>query len=93
VACDAGTVRANGWRSGKAWLVQALVREDGLRRWRWRNCWAAQELGVPTLALLEKLVEEVRQDLRLGSGVGRTARELVSCPRQPKRVAVIQAEG
>lgn len=29
----------------EAWLVQALVRDDGCRRWRWRSCWVVTRAG------------------------------------------------
>jgi ParB-like chromosome segregation protein Spo0J len=47
------------------------------------------------LALLEKLVEEVRQDLRLGLVSARTARALVSLPagKQSRMLRLIRAEG
>ena len=65
----------------EAWIVQALVREDGLSQTE-----AAELLGrhkswvCRRLALLEKLVEEARQDLRLGLVSPTTARQLVQLP-------------
>jgi ParB/RepB/Spo0J family partition protein len=80
----------------EAWLVQALVREDGLSQAE-----VAQLLGrhkswvCRRLALLEKLVEEVRQDLRLGLVSARVARALVALPagKQSQVLRVIRAEG
>src|ERR1035437_6915774 len=79
----------------EAWLVQALVREDGLSQVEGaellggHKSWGGRRLG-----LLEKLVEEVRQDLRLGLVSARTARELVSLPtgNQSRVLRLIQAQ-
>ena len=65
----------------EAWIVQALVREDGLTQVE-----AGQLLGRHKswvnrrLALLEKLAEEAKEDLRLGLLSPTTARELVRLP-------------
>jgi ParB/RepB/Spo0J family partition protein len=80
----------------EAWLVQALVRDDGLSQVEVAELLGRHKSWVcRRLALLEKLVEEVRQDLRLGLVSARTARELVSLPagKQSRVVRVIQAEG
>jgi ParB/RepB/Spo0J family partition protein len=80
----------------EAWLVQALVREDGLSQVEVAELLGRHKSWVcRRLALLEKLVEEVRQDLRLGLVSARTARELVSLPtgNQSRVLRLIQAEG
>ena len=80
----------------EAWLVQALVREDGLLQVEVAELLGRHESWVSRrLALLEKLVEEVRQDLRLGLVSARTARALVSLPagKQSRMLRSIRAEG
>lgn len=80
----------------EAWLVQALVRDDGLAQVEVAELLGRHKSWVcRRLALLEKLVEEVRQDLRLGLVSARTARELVSLPagKQSRVLRLIQAEG
>jgi len=80
----------------EAWLVQALEREDGLSQVEVAELLGRHKSWVcRRLALLEKLVEEVRQDLRLGLVSARTARELVSLPtgNQSRVLRLIQAEG
>jgi ParB/RepB/Spo0J family partition protein len=80
----------------EAWLVQALVRDDGLTQVEVAELLGRHKSWVcRRLALLEKLVEEVRQDLRLGLVSARTARELVSLPagNQSRVLRLIQAEG
>jgi ParB-like chromosome segregation protein Spo0J len=65
----------------EAWIVQALVREDGLTQVE-----AAELLGrhkswvCRRLALLEKLAVEAREDLRLGLLSVTAARSLVRLP-------------
>jgi ParB/RepB/Spo0J family partition protein len=65
----------------EAWIVQALVREDGLTQVE-----AAQLLGqhkswvCRRLALLEKLSDEVKEDLRLGLLGPSLARQLLRLP-------------
>jgi ParB-like chromosome segregation protein Spo0J len=65
----------------EAWIVQALVREDGLSQLE-----AAQLLGrhkswvCRRLALLEKLCAEVRQDLEVGLLSATAAREIARLP-------------
>src|SRR3954470_18814508 len=57
----------------EAWLVQSLVRDDGLLQpGSGRTLGPAQELG---LASLEKLCDEVRQDLEVGLLTPTVARE------------------
>jgi ParB/RepB/Spo0J family partition protein len=80
----------------EAWLVQALVREDGLSQVEVAGLLGRHPSWVcRRLALLEKLVEEVRQDLRLGLVSARTARALVSLPagKQSRLLRLIRAEG
>jgi ParB-like chromosome segregation protein Spo0J len=65
----------------EAWLVQALVREDGLSQ-----CEVAELLGrhkswvCRRLALLEKLCAEVRQELEVGLLTPSAAREIARLP-------------
>lgn len=65
----------------EAWIVHALVREDGLSQVE-----AAELLGrhkswvCRRLALLEKLCEEAREDLQLGLLTPTMARQLVRLP-------------
>ena len=65
----------------EAWLVHALVREDGLSQSE-----AAELLGrhkswvCRRLALLEKLADDVRQDLEVGLLTPTAAREIARLP-------------
>ena len=65
----------------EAWLVQALVREDGLSQ-----CEVAELLGrhkswvCRRLALLEKLSADVRQELEVGLLTPTSAREIARLP-------------
>jgi ParB-like chromosome segregation protein Spo0J len=65
----------------EAWIVQALVREDGLSQLE-----AAELLGrhkswvCRRLALLEKLCADVRQDLEVGLLSATAAREIARLP-------------
>ena len=65
----------------EAWIVQALVREDGLSQVE-----AAQLLGhhkswvCRRLALLEKLCDDAREDLKLGLLTPSMARQLTRLP-------------
>jgi ParB family transcriptional regulator, chromosome partitioning protein len=65
----------------EAWLVQALVREDGLSQ-----CEVAELLGrhkswvCRRLALLEKLSSDVRQELEVGLLTPTAAREIARLP-------------
>jgi hypothetical protein len=74
----------------EAWLVQALVREDGLTQAE-----AAELLGrhkswaCRRLALLEKLAAEVRADLELGLVSPSLARQLLRLPAG-NQAAVLQ---
>lgn len=80
----------------EAWLVQALVRDDGLSQVEVAELLGRHKSWVcRRLALLEKLVEEVRQELRLGLVSARTARELVSLPagKQSQLLRTLRSEG
>lgn len=76
----------------EAWLVQALVREDGLSQ-----CEVAELLGrhkswvCRRLALLEKLSVEVKEDLRLGLLGPALARQLTRLPAGNDQVGNQQA--
>ena len=79
----------------EAWIVQALVREDGLSQVE-----AAELLGrhkswvCRRLALLERLAPEAREDLRLGLLPPTAARALVQLPagNQVEVLAVARRE-
>ncbi|HZR37039.1 MAG TPA: ParB N-terminal domain-containing protein [Nevskia sp.] len=76
----------------EAWIVQALVRDDGLTQVE-----AAQLLGqhkswvCRRLALLEKLSVEVKEDLRLGLLGPALARQLTRLPAGNESVGSQQA--
>lgn len=76
----------------EAWIVQALVRDDGLTQVE-----AAQLLGqhkswvCRRLALLEKLSVEVKEDLRLGLLGPALARQLTRLPAGNEQVVNQQA--
>jgi ParB-like chromosome segregation protein Spo0J len=80
----------------EAWIVYALVREDGLTQLQ-----AAQLLGrhkswaCRRLAMLEKLSAEVRQELGLGLLTSTMARQLVRLPtgNQGETLAAARREG
>src|SRR5712691_2475003 len=80
----------------EAWIVQALVREDGLTQVE-----AAELLGrhkswvCRRLALLEKLAIEAREDLRLGLLSASVARQVVRLPagNQVEVVQVARRDG
>jgi ParB/RepB/Spo0J family partition protein len=80
----------------EAWLVQALVRDDGLSQVEVAELLGRHKSWVcRRLALVEKLAAEVRQDLRLGLVSARTARALVALPvgKQNRLLRVMRAEG
>lgn len=80
----------------EAWIVYALVREDGLTQAQ-----TAQLLGrhkswaCRRLAMLEKLSAEVRNDLALGLVSATAARQLVRLPagNQTETLAAARREG
>ncbi len=80
----------------EAWIVQALVREDGLSQVE-----AAALLGrhkswvCRRLALLEKLAPEAKEDLRLGLLSASVARQVVRLPagNQVEVVQVARRDG
>jgi ParB-like chromosome segregation protein Spo0J len=75
----------------EAWLVQALVREDGLTQTEVAELLGRHKSWVcRRLALLEKLGDEARQDLRLGLVSATLARQLTQLP-VGNQVALLQA--
>jgi len=65
----------------EAWLVQALVREDGLSQSEVAELLGRHKSWVcRRLALLEKLAAEVRQDLEVGLLTPTAAREIARLP-------------
>jgi ParB-like chromosome segregation protein Spo0J len=65
----------------EAWIVQALVREDGLSQVEVAELLGRHKSWVSRrLALVEKLSEEAKEDLRLGLLSTTAARELVRLP-------------
>lgn len=65
----------------EAWIVHALVREDGLSQLQVAELLERHKSWVSRrLALLERLAEECREDLRLGLLSPTMARQLVRLP-------------
>lgn len=65
----------------EAWIVQALVREDGLSQVEVAELLGRHKSWVcRRLALLEKLCDEAREDLRLGLLSPTVGRQLVRLP-------------
>jgi len=65
----------------EAWIVHALVREDGLSQMEAAGLLGRHKSWVcRRLALLEKLGEEAREDLRLGLVSPTAARQLIRLP-------------
>lgn len=65
----------------EAWLVQALVREDGLAQSEVAELLGRHKSWVcRRLALLEKLTDEVRQELEVGLLTPSAAREIARLP-------------
>jgi ParB-like chromosome segregation protein Spo0J len=65
----------------EAWIVQALVREDGLSQLEVAELLGRHKSWVcRRLALLEKLCTEVRQDLEVGLLTPTAAREIARLP-------------
>jgi len=80
----------------EAWLVQALVREDSLTQTEVAELLGRHKSWVcRRLALLEKLGEEARQDLRLGLVSASLARQLTRLPvgNQAALLQVARQEG
>ena len=71
--------RPHEWE--EAWIVHALVREDGMTQVEVAELLGRHKSWVcRRLALVEKLAGEAREDLRLGLLSGRAARSLVRLP-------------
>ncbi len=71
--------RAQDWE--EAWIVHALVREDGLTREEVAELLSRHKSWVcRRLALVERLVDPAREDLRLGLLSVTAARSLVRLP-------------
>ena len=79
----------------EAWIVSALVREDGLSQVEVADLLGRHKSWVcRRLALLEKLGPEAREDLRLGLLSSYAARHLTRLPagNQPEVLAVVRRE-
>lgn len=79
----------------EAWIVAALVREDGLSQAEAADLLGRHKSWVcRRLALLEKLGVEAREDLRLGLLSSYAARQLTRLPagNQPEVLAVVRRE-
>jgi ParB-like chromosome segregation protein Spo0J len=79
----------------EAWIVQALVREDGLSQSEVAELLGRHKSWVcRRLALLEKLSADVRQDLEVGLLTPTAAREIARLPagNQSEVVAVVRRE-
>jgi hypothetical protein len=78
----------------EAWIVQALVREDGLSQLQVAELLQRHKSWVcRRLALLERLSEECREDLRLGLLSPTMARQLTRLPAGNQMAAVRALEG
>ncbi len=80
----------------EAWLVHALVREDGLTQVEVAELLGRHKSWVcRRLALVERLAAEAKDDLRLGLVSATLARSLVRLPtgNQPVLLATIRREG
>jgi ParB-like chromosome segregation protein Spo0J len=80
----------------EAWIVQALVREDGLSQAEVAELLGRHKSWVcRRLALLEKLSTDVRQDLEVGLLSPTTAREIARLPagNQSEVVDVTRRQG
>lgn len=80
----------------EAWIVYALVREDGLPQQDVAELMSRHKSWVSRrLALLERLAEEAREDLRLGLLTVSAARALVQLPtgNQLELLACARREG
>lgn len=79
----------------EAWIVSALVREDGLSQVEVADLLGRHKSWVcRRLALLEKLGPEAREDLRMGLLSPTAARQLTRLPagNQPEVLAVVRRE-
>ena len=79
----------------EAWIVHALVREDGLSQVEVAELLGRHRSWVcRRLALLERLAEQCREDLRLGLLSPTTARQLTRLPagNQPEVMAAARRE-
>ena len=79
----------------EAWIVSALVREDGLSQVEVADLLGRHKSWVcRRLALLEKLGGEAREDLRMGLLSPTAARQLTRLPagNQPEVLAVVRRE-
>jgi ParB-like chromosome segregation protein Spo0J len=79
----------------EAWIVQALVRDDGLSQMEAADLLGRHKSWVcRRLALLEKLGHEAREDLRMGLLSPTAARQLTRLPagNQPEVLAVARQE-
>ena len=80
----------------EAWIVYALVREDGLPQLEVADLLGRHKSWVcRRLALIEKLADEAREDLRLGLLSVTAARSLVRLPagNQPEVLAAMRRAG
>ena len=80
----------------EAWVVHALVREDGLTQVETAELLGRDKSWVcRRLALVERLAEEAREDLRLGLLAPTAARALVQLPagNQVEVLACARREG
>jgi ParB/RepB/Spo0J family partition protein len=76
--------RTQEWE--EAWIVQALVREDGMTQVEVAELLGHHKSWVcRRLALVEKLADDARQDLRLGLLSATAARSLVRLPAGNQR--------
>jgi ParB-like chromosome segregation protein Spo0J len=79
----------------EAWIIHALVREDGMSQVEVAELLGRHKSWVcRRLALLERLCPEAKEDLRLGVLTPTMGRELVRLPQgnQPEVVEVIERE-
>jgi ParB-like chromosome segregation protein Spo0J len=80
----------------EAWIIQALVREDGMSQVEVAELLGRHKSWVcRRLALIEKLAAEARADLRLGLLSVTAARALAQLPagNQPEVLATLRREG
>lgn len=86
--------RPRDWE--EAWIVYALVRDDGLTQLEVADLLGRHKSWVcRRLALVEKLADEAKEDLRLGLLSTTAARSLVQLPRgnQVAVLATLRREG